>query len=125
MVAEHVVVRQRVAEEVAALEPASDGFALVVMTHHRGDTRHLGVDGVADGHTALGKRSLVVTHPVHRFLGVDERERQRADAVLGREQDRVATRARHPEGRVGLLHGLGNDVARRHLHVRAVGAGER
>ena len=95
------------------------------MAHHRGDARHLGVDGAADRHAALGERALVVADPVNGFLGVDERERERADPVPGREQDRLAARARHPEGRVGLLHGLWNDVARRHLHVRAVDTGER
>ena len=34
-------------------------------------------------------------------------------------------RARHPEGRVRLLHGFGDDVAWRHLHEAAVDAGER
>jgi hypothetical protein len=62
---------------------------------------------------------------VNSVLGVDERERQRADAVLGREQDRLPARARHPEGRVRLLHGLRDDVARRHLNVGAVGSPER
>ncbi len=59
------------------------------------------------------------------FLWIDECERQRADAFLRGEVDRVAPRARHPKRRVRLLHRLGNDVPRRHLHVLAVDAGER
>ena len=71
------------------------------------------------------ERPLVVGHPVTRLFGVDERERERADALLGGEQDRLAPAARHPQRRVRLLDRLGHDVARRHLHELAVDAGER
>src|SRR6185312_6940407 len=59
------------------------------------------------------------------LLGLDERERQRADALLGREADGLAARACHPQGRVRLLLGLGDDVAAGHGQEAAVVAGER
>src|SRR5215467_1745712 len=48
----HIVVAQRVAEEVPAVEASLDGGALVLMTHERGHDRHLGIDGEA-GRDAL------------------------------------------------------------------------
>ena len=60
-----------------------------------------------------------------RLLGIDEREGQRADALLRRQQDRVATRARHPQRRVRLLHRLRHDVAGRHRDEPAIDARER
>ena len=54
-----------------------------------------------------------------------KRERQRADAVLRGEVDRLAPARRHPHRRVRLLHRLGHDVARRHRDVVAGVAGER
>ena len=48
-----------------------------------------------------------------------------ADAVLGGEVDGVASAARHPDRRVGLLERLGDDVAGRHGDERAGVAGER
>ena len=63
--------------------------------------------------------------PVDGFLGVDERERQRAHALLGGQQDGLAATARDPQRWVRFLDGLRDDVARRHLHVLAVDAGER
>ncbi len=95
------------------------------MAHHLGDARDVRIHRQPDGDAALGQRPLVVRHPLVRLLGVDEGEGQRPDPLLGRQQDRVAPRARHPQRRVRLLHRLGHDVARWHLHEAPVDTGER
>ena len=123
--AEHVEVAEAVAEEVGALGATADRLVLVVVEHHRRHARHLRVDGEADRHALLVERLLVLVHPRARLFGIDERERQRADALLGGEPDRLAPAARHPQRRVRFLDRLGHDVARRHLHELAVDAGER
>ena len=125
VLAEDVVVPERVAEEVAALETPVERHLLVGMAHHLGDARDVGVDGQSDGDAALGQGLLVVRHPLRRLLGIDEGEGERADALLGRQQDGVAPRAGHPERRVRPLHRLGDDVARWHLHEAPVDPGER
>ena len=122
VVAEDVVVRQRVAEEVRAVDAALDGLRLVGGAHHRQHARHLRVDREAARHAALAVDDRVVlVDPRLRLLGLDEREAQCADALLGRQADRLAPRARDPQRRVGLLDRLGDDVARRHLQEAPVG----
>ena len=61
------------------------------------DARDVRVDRVADRDAFVGERRVVVVHPVPRLLGVDEREGERADALLRREMDRLAAAARHPD----------------------------
>ena len=90
VLAEHVVVAERVAEEVRAFDAALDRLVLVVVHHHRRHARDLRVDGLAHGDTVLGERRLVVVDPVGGLFGVDERERERSDALLGGQEDRLA-----------------------------------
>ena len=59
------------------------------------------------------------------FLGVEERERERTDPVLGGKVNRLAAAARNPYRRMRPLQRLGHDVARRHAHVLSDMAGER
>ena len=125
VLAEDVVVPERVAEEVASLQAAVECHLLVGVTHHLGHAGDVGVHGEPDGNTALGQGPLVVGHPFLRLLGIDEGERQRADALLGRQQDGVAAGAGHPQWRVRPLHRLGHHVARRHLDEAPVDTGER
>ena len=67
------------------------------------------------GHAGLRvERRVVVVDPGLGFGGLDERERERADALLGREVDRLAPAARDPERRMRLLERLRHDVAHRH-----------
>jgi hypothetical protein len=89
---------------------------------HHGD---VGIHGVADGHALALEGVVVVGHPVPRFLGVHEGEGEGADAELRGQVDRLAIRARHPDGWMRLLHGLGKDVARRHGEVLSGEAGVR
>ena len=77
------------------------------------------------GTPSARERRVVVVDPVLRLLGVEEREPERADAVLRREVDRLAPAARHPHRRVRPLERLRHDVARRHRHVLAHVPGER
>jgi hypothetical protein len=123
--AEHVEVAEAVAEEVGALGAAADRFVLVVVQHHRRHARHLRVDGETDRHALLVEYLLVLMHPCARLFGIDERERQRADALFGGEANRLAPAAGHPQRRVRFLDRLGHDVARRHLHEFAIDTGER
>ena len=125
MVAEDVEVAERVAEEVGALGATTDGLVLVVVQHHRADTGDLRIDVEADRVALLSEGALVLGDPVDSLFGIDEGERQRAHALLGGQQDRFAATAGHPQRWVRLLHRLGDDVARWHLHVLAVDAGER
>src|SRR5215472_14712953 len=104
VLAVHVVVAQRVAEEVAAVQAALDGRALVRVAHERRDHGHLGVDGEARRHAlARADRLVVVVHPFPGGGRLDEGERQRADALAGGQVDRLPPAAGDPERRVGLL----------------------
>ena len=121
---EDVVVGEGVAEEVGALGPPGDGFGLGRVAHEGGDAGQVGVDCVADGHGLGGEGGVVVVHPLAGLLGVEERKRERADAALGGQVDRLPAGAGHPHGRVRLLERLGHDVAGRHDHALAGVAGE-
>ncbi len=121
---EDVVVGQRIAEEVGALDPPADGLVLVLGAHHGGDAGDLGVDVPPDRHAPVAGGRLVVVHPGPGVLGFDEGEGQGAHPLFGRQQNGVAPAARHPQGRMRLLHGLGHDVAGRHGHEPALHAGE-
>jgi hypothetical protein len=122
---EHVVVAERVAEEVRALRASPHGLLRVGMAHEAGDTREVRIHCVADRDAFVGERRVVVVDPGLRLFGVEERERQRADAVLRGEVDGVAPCARNPHRWVRLLQRLRNDVARRHRHVLPRESGER
>ena len=122
---EHVVVRERVPEEVRPLEATLQGFVLVGMTHERRDAREVRVHRVADGHTLPLERPVVVADPVAGIFGIDEREAECTDPLLRCEVDRLAPAARHPHRWMRLLARLGNDVTGRHRDVLAVDAGER
>ena len=126
VLAHPVVVGQRVAEEVGAVDAPVDGGLLVLVAHHRQHDRHVGVHREAGGHALLGLDQLVVLlHPLAGVLGLDERERERADAVAGGEVDGLPAAARHPQRRVRLLERLGHHVARRHPDELGVPARER
>ena len=56
VVAEHVVVRQRVAEEVRAVDAALDRGRLVLVQHHREHDGEVGVHGEAGRHAFVGLR---------------------------------------------------------------------
>ena len=100
-------VPKRVAEEVAAFEAAIERRPLVGVAHHLGHAGNVRVDGETDGDATLCESLLVVRHPLVRLFGIDEGERQRADALLGRQEDGVAPGARHPRGGCGRCIGLG------------------
>jgi hypothetical protein len=114
VLAEDVVVGERVAEEVGAVDAPLDGRHLVPVAHEGQDHGDVGVDREARGHAVVGGEDrVVVVHPAARLLGLDEGERERADATAGGEQDGVAAAAGDPQRRVRLLLRLGDDVARR------------
>jgi hypothetical protein len=126
VLAEHVVVRERVAEEVGAVDPALDRGGLVLVQHHREHDREVRVQVEPRRHALVRvDQRVVVVHPLLRGLRLDEREGQRADAAPGGEQDRLSPAARDPQRRVGPLLGLRHHVARRDADVVAVHAGER
>src|SRR5207342_1392058 len=54
VVAEYVIVRQRVPEEIGAFEPTLDRDVLVLGAQHRQHDRKVWVDSEADRHAALG-----------------------------------------------------------------------
>ena len=115
VVAEHVVVSQRVAEEMGAVDTAFDRRLLVLVQHHRKHHRKARIDGEAGRHALVGPdQGVVLVHPLARLLRLDEGERERADAPPGGHQDRLPPAARDPERRVRLLLGLRHDAARRH-----------
>ena len=120
-----VVVDERVAEEVAAVHAARDRLFLVVVAHHRQHDGDVGIDR-EPGRDALIRldQRVVLLHPLARVLGLDEGERQRADALARGQVDRLAAAARHPQRRVRLLKRLGDHVARRHPEVLRVPACE-
>ena len=60
--------------------------------------------------------------PGARFLRVDEREGERADAERRRHLDRVPVRAGHPHRRMRRLHGFGQHVAAGHFEILALEA---
>ena len=124
MTTEHVIVRERVAEEVRALQSSAQRLLLVVMAHERGHAGDVGVHRITDRDTLGSERVVVVGHPVTRFLGINERERERTDPLLRREVDGVTPAAHDPDRRVRLLHRLRYDVARRHRDVLAGVSGE-
>ncbi len=68
MRAEDVVVAERVAEEVPAVEPTVDGRLLVVVAHERNDDGEVRVDGEAARHALVGLQGVVVVvHPTAGF----------------------------------------------------------
>ena len=125
VVAEHVEVGERVAEEVPAVDPPLDRRRLVLVAHHRQDDGKVGVDREArrDARLRLDDR-VVLVDPLLGVLRLDEGEGQRADALLGGQLDRVAPRAGDPQRRVRLLDGLGDHVAGGHLDEAPVPPGE-
>ena len=126
VLAHAVVVGERVAEEVGAVDAAVDRGRLVLVHHHREDDRNGRVHAEAHRHALVGLDDLVVLlDPVSGVLGLDEGEGERADAVARGELDRLAPAAGDPERRVRLLERLGDHVARRHAPELAVPAGER
>ena len=60
VVAEHVVVGERVAEEVGAVDAALDRGLLVLVAHHRQHDREVRVDREAGGHALVGGDERVV-----------------------------------------------------------------
>ena len=68
VLAEHVEVAERVAEEVGAFGAAADRLVLVVVQHHRADAGDLRVDAEADRMALLGERALVLGDPVDGFF---------------------------------------------------------
>src|SRR5205807_7580546 len=122
--AEDVVVGKGIAEEVGALGAAGDRLLFRGVAHEGGDAGQVGVDSVADGDGFGFEGPVVVVDPVAGLLGVEEGEGEGADAALGGEVDGLPSGARHPYRRVGLLVGLGHDVARGHGDVRTGVAGE-
>ena len=77
VLAEDVVVAERVAEEVASLQAAVERHLLVAVTHHLGHAGDVGVHDQPDRNTTLSQGPLVVGHPFLRLLGIDEGEQQR------------------------------------------------
>ena len=123
---EHVVVRERVPEEVATVETAVDCGRLVLVAHQGHDDREVGVHREAARHAFLRReRAVVVVHPLLRLGRLDERERERADALLRGEVDGLAPAAGDPHRRMRLLQRLRDNVAWRHLQEPAVVARER
>ena len=78
---------------------------------------------MAERHARVGLDDAVVdVGPVPRFVGIDEGEGERADAVLRRDLDGVAVGAGHPHRRMRLLHRLGQHVAAGHREILALEA---
>src|SRR6202020_3257167 len=98
-----VVVTERVAEEVRAVDAAVDRGRLVRVQHHRQHDRDIRVDRQATRHALLGGDQVVVLgYPVRGVLRLGEGERQRPDAAARGQVDRLPAAAGDPQrgGRV-------------------------
>ena len=115
VLAEDVIVAERIAEIAEAVRAAPLRLLRVVMDREAGTHGDIGVDRVADGHAFLGPDDGVVfLDPLPGHIRVDEGEGERADAGPRRGVDRLHARARHPERRMRLLVGLRQHVAAGH-----------
>ena len=75
VLSEDVVVRERIAEEVAAVDAALDRGLLVFVAHHRQDDGDVRVDRETDRHALVRLKDLVVlVGPLFRVFGIDECE---------------------------------------------------
>jgi hypothetical protein len=101
---EDVVVPEREAEELKAVEPATARFLLALVTRKAGHHCDVGIDRVADRHALVLERRVVVVDPMPGLGGVDEREGERAQTVPRGGVDYLAARARHPHRGMRLLH---------------------
>ena len=117
-------VTERVAEEAEAIEAAADRLLLIGVARHAGDQRDVRIDAVADRHAFRRLDDVVVfLHPFRREFRFEEREGQRTQSGTRGAMDGLALGARHPHRRMRLLHRLGNQIAARHIEVRAAEAG--
>ena len=89
VVAKRNVVGQRVTEKVAAFQPTPDRFGFIVVHHHRRNTGDLRIDALAD-RAAVLQLLLVGLDPAYGLFGIDERECQRAEALISRIDDGLA-----------------------------------
>ena len=80
---------------------------------------------VADRHSLGRERLVVVVDPAPGFFGIEERERERSDAVLRGQLDRFSAGARDPDGGMGPLDRFRHNVARREADVFSDVTGER
>src|ERR1700722_438790 len=113
VIAEHVEVCERVAEEVAAVETSFDRGLLVLVAHERKDTCDRGIHRETCGNALLGSQGVVVVlYPQARFIRLDEGEGQGADALCRSEMDRLTPAAGDPKRRVWFLERLWHDVSR-------------
>ena len=112
MIAEDVVVADAVAEEAKTVEAPGLRFSGIRMTGEPRNDGDVGVYRVTHGDTSVRLDDVVVfLDPRRRLFGLEEPERQRADAHLGRALDAFPPRAGHPHRRVGFLHRFGYHVA--------------
>ena len=96
------------------------GLRTVFHAQHLRRHHHVVVDEAADRVLAVLDLLLVTAHQRGERFGAGEAEAQDADAELGGEVEGAGAAGRHPEGRVRLGVGLGQDVARRHGEELAV-----
>src|SRR5579875_3155645 len=114
---EQVVVGEGEAEELEAFEPAPQRLVRVVMHAEPGDHGDVGIHALRDRRALAREGLVVVRHPVPGLGDVDEGEGERAEPEPSGGVDHLAVRAGEPHGRVRPLHGLRDDVARRHREV--------
>src|SRR5690348_11290670 len=90
---ENVMMAERVAEELEAVEAAAPRFVAIAMhgkSCHHADVR---IHRMADRHTLFPEDTIVVVHPLLGFSGINKGKRQRADAKPRSELDCLAVRA--------------------------------
>src|SRR5260370_18849923 len=81
VLAEDIMVAERVAEEAEPVEPAAARLLGIRMAGEAAYHRDVGIDAVADRDARLGLDDVVIfAHPFDGFGGIDEREGERADA---------------------------------------------
>ncbi len=125
VLAEDIVVAERVAEELEAVQAAPARFVAVMVHGKSGHHADVGVHRMADRHALLAEDAVVIVHPLLGLLRIDEGKGERADAEPRRQLDGLAVGAGHPHRRVRLLHRLRHHVAAGHFEILALETGVR
>ena len=90
VMAQIVIVGQRVGEEQGAVGTFLAGAVAVPVTHEAGHGGNMGGHAEADRHTFLGQRPIVIGDPPLGLLGTDKGEGQGANAFARCGQNGVA-----------------------------------
>src|ERR1044072_3700880 len=74
VLAEDIVMAERITEEPEAIEAATSGLFAVAMDRETGHHRDIRIHGMADRHTLLFKGSVVIIEPLPGFRWIGKKE---------------------------------------------------